>query len=137
MTPTRHGSINDELGPVSRPGSVQLAPRRLQAGSFRPIDWGVTFVTVRPTAPLESPPHPAPPPASCSRRHACPSSWEATLKARPLLVPMVTRVPEQPRPVSSTQLRLQCGEVQVEILDAAAVSPTWLAARLREFGAQR
>jgi transposase-like protein len=66
------------------------------------------------------------------------SEWSAAHDhGAPLLVPVVTPFSRVSRAeLASPQLRLVCGEVQVELADAAAVSPEWLAAVVRALRAR-
>lgn len=63
------------------------------------------------------------------------AEWERVAPSPRLLVPVVTTAPSAP--VGSAQLRLRYGEVELELRDAAAVPPTWLAEVMRALGGGR
>jgi transposase-like protein len=67
------------------------------------------------------------------------AEWDAAEEnRRPLLVPVVSPAPAPDAAApSSPQVRLRCGDVQIDLPDAAAVPAAWLAALVRELGARR
>ncbi len=62
---------------------------------------------------------------------------DAALDGRPLLVPVITRPAAPVARAGISVLRLRAGEVQLELTDAAALPPAWVAALVRALGAQR
>lgn len=63
--------------------------------------------------------------------------WRSSGKEAPSLVPVVVAAERGERGGEKAQVELRLGEVTVEVLDAASVSPGWLAALVRELGAAK